>query len=206
MQPGEPRPRDPAPPYAGEGAFALWHFSEDPDLARFVPRRSAEGEPDRALVWAIDTRHAPIYWFPRDCPRGCVWASAATSDEDHRRFFSTSGATRIHVVESAWLDAIRACGLYAYELPTAAFAPHGVGGYWVAECEVEPVGRHEVGDLLARHVAAGIELRVTPSIRPFWRQVVDSTLEYSGCRLANAAPHPEPAAHGPTPSPGEGAT
>ena len=30
--------REPAPPYAGEGPFALWHFSEDPSLGFFEPR------------------------------------------------------------------------------------------------------------------------------------------------------------------------
>jgi len=32
--------REPAPPYAGEGPFALWHFSEDPSLGLFRPRPS----------------------------------------------------------------------------------------------------------------------------------------------------------------------
>jgi len=27
--------REPAPPYDGEGPFALWHFSEDPSLGRW---------------------------------------------------------------------------------------------------------------------------------------------------------------------------
>ena len=27
--------REPAPPYKGEGPFALWHFSENPSLVRF---------------------------------------------------------------------------------------------------------------------------------------------------------------------------
>ena len=31
--------RESAPPYAGEGPFALWHFSEDPSLGRFQPHR-----------------------------------------------------------------------------------------------------------------------------------------------------------------------
>jgi hypothetical protein len=47
-----------------------------------------------------------------------------------------------------------------------------------------------IGDLAERHARAGIELRVTPSIWPFWRRVADSTVEFSGCRLRNAAPHP----------------
>jgi uncharacterized protein DUF6886 len=45
--------------------------------------------------------------------------------------------------------------------------------------------------LLARHAEAGIELRVTPSIWPFWRRVTASTVEFSGFRLRNAAGHPE---------------
>jgi hypothetical protein len=47
-----------------------------------------------------------------------------------------------------------------------------------------------IGDLLGRHAAAGIELRITPSIWPFWRQVIESTVEFSGSRLRNTAPHP----------------
>jgi hypothetical protein len=39
--------------------------------------------------------------------------------------------------------------------------------------------------------AAGIELRITPSIWPFWRRVAGSTVEFSGSRLRNAAPHPD---------------
>jgi uncharacterized protein DUF6886 len=44
---------------------------------------------------------------------------------------------------------------------------------------------------LARHARAGIELRVTPSIWPFWRRVTASTVAFSGSRLHNAAPHPD---------------
>jgi hypothetical protein len=66
-----------------------------------------------------------------------------------------------------------------------------VGGYWVTSETVESVERVEVGDLLARHAAAGIELRITPSIWPFWRRVAGSTVEFSGSRLRNAAPQPD---------------
>jgi len=47
-----------------------------------------------------------------------------------------------------------------------------------------------VDDLVGRHVSAGIELRITPSIWPFWRQVIDSTVEFSGSRLANPSAGP----------------
>jgi hypothetical protein len=182
--------REAAPAYDGETPFALWHFSEDPSLEVFHPRASANGSSE-PLVWAVDTRHAPMFWFPRGCPRGCIWAGPATSTADRERFFGQGAARRVHVIEAAWLEPMRTCQLFAYRLATEPFRPHEVGGYWVTSETVEAVERVEVGDLLARHAAAGIELRITPSIWPFWRRVAGSTVEFSGSRLRNAAPHPD---------------
>jgi len=185
--------REAAPPYGGEGPFALWHFSEDPSLGRFRPRPAAADPAKPPLVWAVDTRHAPMFWFPRDCPRGCVWPVTATTAEDLERFFGQTSATRIHVIEADWLERLRACRLYAYQLPAQNFRPHDVvGGYWIGDEEVNALDRVDVGDLLAAHVSAGIELRVTPSIWPFWSRVAASSLEFSGSRLRNASPRPEP--------------
>ena len=176
--------REPAPPYAGEGAFALWHFSEDPSLRLFLPRAAAASPP---LVWAVDTRHAPMYWFPRDCPRGCIWPASTTTAQDRERFFGQSGAGRIHVIEASWLERVRTCRLYAYRLPAGSFRPHEVGGYWVTDRRAEAIERLTVDDLIGRHARAGIELRITPSIWPFWRRVASSTVGFSGSRLRNAA-------------------
>jgi hypothetical protein len=183
--------REPAPPYEGEGPFALWHFSEDPSLGRFRPHTPATNPRARPLVWAVDTRHAPMFWFPRDCPRGCIWPVSATTPEDRERFFGQSAANRVHVIEAGWLKRVQACRLYAYRLPTEPFGPHEVGGYWVAEEQVEAIERVLIDDLLGRHADARIELRVTPSLWPFWRRVVNSTAEFSGSRLRNTAPHPD---------------
>jgi uncharacterized protein DUF6886 len=156
--------RDPAPSYAGEGPFALWHFSEDPSLGWFRPRVPPADPGRQPVVWAVDTRHAPMFWFPRDC----------------------------HVIEAAWLRRLQACRLYAYRLPAGAFRPHEVGGYyWGCHDPVAAIGQELVGDLAARHAGAQIELRITPSIWPFWRRVVGSTVGFSGMRLRNAAPHPD---------------
>src|ERR1700761_3511798 len=115
--------REHPPPYEGEGPFALWHYSEDPSLSRFEPRPVADPAAP-AVVWAIDTRHAPGFWFPRDCPRGCIWPGAATTAADRERFFGQTATDRVHVMESAWLDRLRACRLYAYRLPAASFTRH----------------------------------------------------------------------------------
>jgi hypothetical protein len=183
--------REPAPPWDGEGSFALWHFSEDPDLGPFRPRARAQSPGEPALVWAVDTRHAPMFWFPRDCPRGCIWPVSATTPEDRERFFGQSSASRVHVMESGWLPRMRDCRLYAYRLPADAFRPHEVGGYWVADEPVNAIDQVLIDDLLGRHSRAGIELRITPSLWPFWDRVKNSTVEFSASRLRNTAPHPD---------------
>jgi hypothetical protein len=183
--------REPAPPYDGEGPFAIWHFSEDPSLRRFRPRGRAANPGDQPLVWAVDTRHAPMFWFPRDCPRGCIWPVSATTPEDREGFFGQTGANRIHVIEAGWLRRMQDRRLYAYRLPSEPFRPHEVGGYWIADEPVDAIDRVMIDDLVGRHADAGIELRITPSIWPFWRRVASSTVEFSGSRLRNSAPHPD---------------
>jgi hypothetical protein len=91
-------------------------------------------------------------------------------------------------MESAWLARMQACRLYACRLPTDAFRPHEVGGYGISDEPVEAVGREVIDDLMCKHAGARIELRITPSISAFWRQVASSTAGFSGLRLRNAAP------------------
>jgi hypothetical protein len=188
--PSSPRPL--APPYANEGPHALWHFSEDPSIERFRPHLPATSTASEPLVWAVDTRHAPIFWFPRDCPRGCAWPSDRTTDADRAALFGPTGASRIHVFEAAWLDRIRSCRLFVYRLPGETFEPHAeVGGYWTSRETIVPLECRPAGDLLALHADSGIELRMVGSIWPWWAAVIRSTAEFSGSRLRNCGV-PEP--------------
>jgi hypothetical protein len=180
--------REPAPPYVGEGPHALWHVSENPAIDRFVPHISATAASREPRVWAIDTRHLPIYWFPRECPRGTFWATGGTTSEDAELL---GGVPRVHVVERDWLERMRTARVVAYRLPEATFAQHhDVGGYWLSGDAVVPLELVELGDLPARHADAGIELRIVENIWPTWDRVVGSTLEFSGVRLHNAKPRP----------------
>jgi len=158
--------------------------SENPSIARFVPHRAHTSTSDDLLVWAIDTRHLPLYWFPRDCPRGTWWAGEGTTDDDADRLLGS--AARVHAIQGDWLDRMRAVRVYAYRLPEDTFAPdEEVGGYWLSREPVEPLEVVELGDLLARHAEAGIELRIVPDLGRLWERVVASTLEFSGMRLRN---------------------
>jgi hypothetical protein len=179
--------REPAPPYVGEGPHALWHVSEDRSIVRLEPQRNPAATIDEPLVWAVDTRHLPLFWFPRDCPRGTFWAGPETTADDADRLLA--GSSRVHAVEGAWLDRIRSARVVAYRLPESGFVPHPeVGGYWLGSEPVEPLEVVELGDLLGRHAAAQIELRIVPNLWPLWNRVIASTLEFSGIRLRHAAP------------------
>jgi hypothetical protein len=183
-----------APPFEGEGEHALWHFSEDPNLSHFEPHVApSSSNQEDAFVWAIDTRHSPGYWFPRDCPRACAWIVDDTTDEDRVRYLGHSAATRVHVVESAWAERIVACTLFAYRLPMETFTRvnDDDAGFWVSREPVAALDCIEVGPLVEKHAAAGIELRITPDVWPFWHSVIYSSMGFSGTRLRNTTV-PEP--------------
>jgi hypothetical protein len=140
-------------------------------------------------VWAIDEEHAPSYWFPRDCPRACCWAGQQPIPPAGAVLLGLGGTRRLHAIEAGWLERVRACRLYAYEFDPPGFKlKNGEAGYWVAQTEVEPISIAAVGDLLARHVEARIELRIVANLWPLIDVVVASGLEFSIIRKANALP------------------
>ncbi|MEY2445951.1 MAG: hypothetical protein QOE00_2531, partial [Ilumatobacteraceae bacterium] len=126
----------------------LYHFSEDPSITRFVPHVPRTNPEHRRAVWAIDAAHAPLYWFPRDCPRVTVWPLRATDLETFQRRFATA-SSRLHAIESQWLDRMRNAQLYRYQFDPTGFVPwEEANVQWIAECDVVPTGVSPVGDLL----------------------------------------------------------
>jgi hypothetical protein len=175
---------EPAPPYREEGPHALWHVSEDAGIARFEPHHRPGHSVDELLVWAVDTRHLPLYWFPRECPRATYWANSATTDADVGAFLGGNRDARVHVVEPEWPDAMRTTRLVAYRLPEKTFERWD--RFWISRSAVEPLELVELGDLVDRHAVAGIELRTDDDLLSLWQRVIASTLDFSGIRLRNA--------------------
>jgi hypothetical protein len=165
----------------------LYHFSEDPTIRVFAPHRAKTSSLDAPFVWAIDDWHAPMYFFPRDCPRACFWPGPQTTAEDRRLWFDYVRARMVIAIEAAWLDRVRAVTLYRYRMPEEPFELlDATAGHWVARGTVRPLSVEPVGDLLDALVGADVELRVTPTLVPLWGRVIRSTLEFSGTRLRNA--------------------
>ena len=165
------------------GVIQVLHFSEDPAISVFRPHVPPTNPEMQPMVWAIDEPHSPLYWFPRDCPRVAYWADDGSPPD---RLGPTT-ASRVHAIEASWFERARACRLYTYRFDAAPFEPWAeADGHWVASESVEPISVEPVGDLLARHAAAGIELRIVPSLQVLVEPVVASGYRFSMVRMANA--------------------
>ena len=146
-----------APRYAGEGPHALWHVSEDPTLRRFEPHLRPGHDADEPVVWAVDTRHLPLYWFPRDCPRATFWAHERTTDDDVERFLDGARDELVLAVRSEHDDRDRPfvedppCGLDAVESRHLD----------VHDREIRPLGAGELDCLLAV-AGLGADLEARP--------------------------------------------
>ena len=159
-------------------------MSEDPTLEVFVPHHHKLHASDEPLVWAVDARFMWLYWCPRDCPRACWCANESTSEDDVERWLDGDRTRRVAAIEHAWLERMRTVQLFAYRMPPETFEPWDK--FFVSRETVAPLELAELGDLLARHADAGIELRLVPALYPLWDDVIRTTLDYSGIRLRNA--------------------
>ena len=164
----------------------LFHFSEDPTIERFVPHVPATNPTEPPAVWAIEEDKAPLYWFPRDCPRVTVWPR---NDEERPHFEQTwqSTAPRVHYIEARWVERMRTVALYRYDLPADTFRRwEEASGQWVSRVEVVPLGVSPVGDLFAAHERAGIELRIVDTLLPIRDRAVSDAWDFSIVRMMNA--------------------
>ena len=167
----------------------LLHFSEDPNIKVFVPHIAPTSVETEALVWAVDEEYQPSYWFPRDCPRACCWDNGTPVSEAGRALIGASTAKRMHAIESVWLERMRECALFVYRFDPGPFVLHDTqSGFWVSRETVRPLSVEPVGDLLARHSQAGIELRVVDDFLPVCDAIIASGLGFSIIRRRNARP------------------
>jgi hypothetical protein len=162
----------------------VYHYSEDPTIEEFAPRPSRLGE---ALVWAVDEGRRPLYWLPRDCPRVAYWPLPSSSEADLERWWASVAGHMVVAIEAAWLERVRACQLYCYSFNDPSFAPLESDAWmWVSRAPVRPMAVEPVGDLLARQLGDGVELRLCQSLVPLGRAILGTSLHWSLIRMRNA--------------------
>jgi hypothetical protein len=161
----------------------LFHVSEEGDIERFEPRVSAyTREP---IVWAVDGLRLCNYLLPRDCPRVTYYRGAETTAEDVEQFLGSS--TAVVAIESGWLQRVRACRLYVYQLPEEGFeCIDECAGYFVSRKAVVPTRMEAVEDVLGALVGLGVEVRFLPELWTLHDRVAKSTLRFSMIRMRNA--------------------
>lgn len=172
----------------------LFHFSDDSNIEVFIPRpvKTAPPRPpgqawlNDPLVWAIDDWHQPLYMFPRDCPRVLVWPVETTTPEYRSAFRSMTSCRMVAHIELSWLDRLSHSAIYRYELAPDGFESLGDAGMYVSRSPSLPLNVERIENPEKALEAAGVELRVLPSLRtlaPLW----DTSLHVSGIRLRHAA-------------------
>lgn len=165
----------------------LYHFSEEPNITIFKPRKLDYRINEPAQVWAIDEVHAPHYFFPRDCPRVCIWPKEDTTELDLNRFFGHSKTNRIVAIETGWFERVRKGYIYRYVFQPDDFTLYEPNaGYYTTTRTVKPLAVERLDDLLGSLTALGIELRITPSLIPLKQSILSSTINFSMIRMKNA--------------------
>jgi hypothetical protein len=155
------------------------HYSEDRAIDRFVPHLPATNPEAGAHVWGIEPAYAPLYWFPRDCARVTVWAHDDVQRAELRSLWRARGS-RLHFTAAADEAWIRRARVFEYSFAPEPFAPWAdAEGQWVADVEVRPRAVRPMGDLVAAHARAGVELRFDTDLAARRDEVVASGLPFS---------------------------
>ncbi len=171
----------------------LFHFSENPNIAEFVPRAPLAWPEVEPLVWAMDEGRSPIYFVPMDCPRVCFWVTPETNETDRELYDGTASGRMVIAIEFGWLDRVREATLYRYEFSPEGFEPltksqtENYGAY-VCRSAVIPLRVEPMRDLLSCMRDAGVELRLCPDLHSLAETVVASTLHFSLIRMRNCSP------------------
>jgi hypothetical protein len=167
----------------------LFHVSEEAGITRLEPRPPPS--PDAGVVgdtvWAVAESHLVNFLTPRDCPRITFRAGRDTTEDDRALFLA--GAKRVVAFEEEWVERVRACTLYLYEMPPETFEEAlPEAGYWISREAVTPIGVVARSDLMAALAEAGAEVRILKDFWPLADAVAGSSLQFSILRKRNAKP------------------
>lgn len=164
----------------------VYHYSEDPHIPQFIPRSPRAHPEAEPLVYAIDADHSPLYYLPHDCPRVCYWLLQTTTQEDRERYYANVTASKVIVIESAWVPRLQSVTLYRYTFDSEHLTATGDHGVYVSRNTIVPLRVEPLGNLLEQLTQSDVELRICPSLVPIGQAIVKTTLHFSLIRMRNA--------------------
>jgi len=167
----------------------LYHVSEESNILQFSPRIPVRNDLDKSkgLVWALTEACLPNFLTPRDCPRIAYHASKDTTQDDITKFFSST-ARHCIAIEHGWYEQMTKTTLYLYEFDPSTFYlqdPHA--GYYVSEQIQKPISVTTVDNLFDELFKRNVEVRILNNLWILAAEVKNSTLNWSLCRMVNAA-------------------
>ena len=167
----------------------LFHVSEESNIEVFKPikpyREDMKGSPP--LVWAINDKCLPNFLTPRDCPRVTYHIGDNTNKNDIARYFSNSNSSHVIAIEHKWFEIMKNTTLYLYEFDTKDFhLQDEIAGYYVSEKAETPINKIVVNDLFSELFKRNVEVRIIPNLWELCREIQDTSLNWSMCRMGNA--------------------
>ncbi|MNH91194.1 hypothetical protein D3C73_437450 [compost metagenome] len=166
----------------------LFHYSEDENIEKFIPKEMQNRPGFPAVVWAIDEEHEYTYFFPRDCPRIVCRKTEKTTDTNIQAFFHNTTANIIVTVESDWYTRIAEQKLFRYSFNEDTFELFDqTAGYYISRETVSPMKVDVVDHLIERLLNQGIELRFTTNLYPLRDAILASDFKDFGIHRFNNA-------------------
>lgn len=171
--------------------LSLFHFSDNPNIRTFVPRRVSVPATrplgkewlNEPLVWSIDDKHQFMYLFPRECPRILIWANANTTQQDRNRWLGSYSI--VAFIENDWVERLKTAQIYRYEMPNETFEDLADAGMWVSRVPVTPITCYAISNLsnlLAVRSVNIVSIETFRTLKLLWQ----TSLHVSGIRLRNA--------------------
>jgi len=164
----------------------LFHVSEESDIKLFEPRIPTRTDIDttKGLVWAINEKCLPNFLTPRNCPRVCYHIGEHTSEADKLTFFSSKSCSHVVVIENKWFEAMQNTTLYLYEFDASEFTLlDEIAGYFTSVKPQIPIHKIEVVNLFAEQFRRNVELRLVDNLWDISREIQQTTLNWSLCRM-----------------------
>lgn len=172
--------------------FRLFHVSEESNISVFHPRTPLRRDMDASvpLVWAISENRLMNFLTPRDCPRVCFHKTEKTKESD-LSFFSSPDTDSVLAIESGWFERMKKVKLFIYEFNPENFVlQDACAGYYVSRKSETPVSVIEVDDVFSLLFTLKTEIRILDNLWPLAEKVMNTTLDWSLCRMKNALPKP----------------